>query len=80
MMQTINNIIKEIRNIPLDRLPELYSVVVSLKGKSNFTEDSKTKILSFAGLFKEMDEGDYQTFKLNLNNSRKNLFDRKVIL
>ena len=74
-METLNNIIKEIRNIPLDKLPELYIVIINLKAKSNSSNSSRNKILSYSGCFNELSEKDYRDFKLFTKNTRDSLFN-----
>lgn len=75
-MFTINTIIKEINNLPPERLEEVYEFVHSLKYNPKSKKTSSKKILSFAGAFNDMSKKDYADFKKNISNTRKNLFDR----
>ena len=77
-MFTINTIIKEINDLPADRLEEVYEFVHSLKSTKKYRGNSRKKILSFAGAFSDMSEKDYADDKKNLKQTRKNLFDSKI--
>lgn len=79
-MLTINNILKEIKDVPVNRLEELYQFVHSLKPMAKKTNSSKKKILSFSGIFADMDEKNYTDFANHTKTIRANLFDRNVEL
>ncbi len=61
-MLTLNAILEELKNVPLDRLEDLYSYIHSLKPNSKKSKSSKKKILSFAGSFNDMSQKDYDDF------------------
>jgi hypothetical protein len=77
-MFTLNNILQEIKEVPSDRLEEVYEFVHSLNTKTKYTVKSRKKILSFAGAFSEMSDKDYADFKKETKKSRKILFERKT--
>lgn len=78
-MTTWNKILKELKNVPANRLDEVYSYVHSLAEKEE-TSSLKDQILSFAGAFNDMDEKDYEDFVAETKNIRSNLFDREFSL
>jgi hypothetical protein len=75
-MFTINTIIKEINDLPPERLEEVYDFVHSLKSESKSKRKNSKKILSFAGAFSDMPKNDYADLKENMADTRKSLFDR----
>jgi hypothetical protein len=79
-MLTINTILKEIRDVPVDRLEELYQFVHSLTPKAKPTESLRKKILSFGGAFSDMSSKDYADFVSETKESRAKLFVRKIEL
>ncbi len=74
---TLNAILKEMRDIPVNRLEELYEYVHSLNPKTKKTENLRKKILSFGGAFSDMNEKDYSAFLNETKKTRTKLFDRK---
>ena len=79
-MSTLNAILKEIKNIPSERLEELYQFVHSLNPKKKKSIAIKEKIMSFAGAFNDMSDKDFQDFKEETQRTRKELFDRDSTL
>jgi len=79
-MLTINTIIKEIKDVPVDRLEELYQFIHSLTPKTKQPDRIRKKILSYGGAFKEMSSSDYSDFVSHTRKTRTNLFDRKISL
>jgi hypothetical protein len=79
-MLTLNTILKEIKEVPVNRLEELYQFVHSLTPKAKKTETLRKKILSFGGAFSDMSEKDYSEFVTETKKIRGNLFDRNVDL
>jgi hypothetical protein len=78
-MLTLNTIIKEIKDVPVDRLEELYEFVHSLTPASQKKADVlREKILSYGGAFSEMSKKDYADFVKHTKSTRNNLFDRKT--
>lgn len=76
-MFTFNNILKEIKEIPSNRLDELYEFVHSLNPKVKKSDTMRKKILAFAGIFSDMSDKDYADFMHETKHTRSNLFDRK---
>ena len=74
---TFKTILKEMKDIPAERLEELYQYVHSLNPKSKRTESLRKQILSFAGAFSDMDNKDYNDFLKQAKKTRSKLFDRK---
>ncbi len=58
-MSTLNTILKEIKNIPVSRLEELYQFVHSLTPKTKPSEILSKEILSYGGAFNDMSKKDY---------------------
>ena len=76
-MATLNNILKEIKNVPANRLEELYQLINSLSPKTKQPDGKRKEILSFAGAFSDMSETDYADFLNYTKSLRAQLFDRK---
>jgi len=79
-MPTINTILKEIKDVPVDRLEELYQFIQSLTPKNKSTEQLRKKILSFGGAFGDMSSEDYKDFVSLTKDTRAKLFDRNIEL
>ena len=79
-MLTYNTILKELKDIPVDRLEELYRFVHSLNPKVKKSADLKKKILSFGGSFSNMSAKDYSDFVKETKKARTKLFDRNFDL
>jgi predicted flavoprotein YhiN len=79
-MLTLNAILKEIKDVPVNRLEELYQFVHSLTPKPKQKESLRKKILSYGGAFSDMSSKDYSDFLNQAKKARTNLFDRKFDL
>lgn len=79
-MATLNTILKELKNVPVDRLGDLYSIIHSLRVNTKKSDKTSKKILSFAGSFSDMSERDYNDFLQHTKHTRDNLFDRDISL
>jgi hypothetical protein len=79
-MPTINSIINELKEVPVNQLEEVYQLVHSLSRKVDRTESRREKILSFAGSFSDMSNDEYADFLNYIQESRKNLFNRDIEL
>jgi len=79
-MSTLNTILKELKNVPVDRLEDLYSIIHSLQENTKKSDTTSKKILSFAGSFEDMTEKDYNEFAEHTKNTRNHLFDRDFSL
>jgi hypothetical protein len=77
---TFNSILKELKNIPSDRLEELYQYIHSLNPKKKGSEQLRKKILTFAGAFSDMSKEDYKDFLKQTKRTRAKLFNRNVDL
>ena len=75
-MNTLTAILKEIKDVPTERLEELYQYVHSLNPKKKTTATLHKKIMSFAGAFKDMKEKDYQDYLQVTKRTRNELFNR----
>ena len=67
-MLTLNTILKEMKDVPVNRLEELYQFVHSLTPKIKQTDTLRKKILSFGGAFSDMSVKDYSGF---VNQTKK---------
>jgi hypothetical protein len=79
-MTTWNKILKELKNVPINRLEEVYSLIHSINENVVEDTDRKDKILSFAGSFNELSQTDYDDFVNETKKIRANLFDRELSL
>jgi len=79
-MLTLNTILKEIKEVPVNRLEELYQFVHSLTPKAKQSENVRKKILSFGGAFSDMSNEDYADFLSQTKKNRTELFERKIEL
>ncbi len=79
-MLTLDTILEELKNVPTDRLEDLYSIVRSLRSNTKKSTTSTNKILSFAGAFGDMPSDDYNDFLKHTEQTRKDLFDREINL
>ncbi|MEI8202293.1 MAG: hypothetical protein WCH34_04730 [Bacteroidota bacterium] len=77
-MLTLNTILKEMKEVPIDRLEELYQFVRSLSSKNKETNNLREKILSFSGAFSDMSSLDYSELVNHTKEVRANLFDRNI--
>jgi hypothetical protein len=73
---TLNAIIKEIKNIPVNRLEELYQLIHSMTPVSGHNESLRKKILSFGGSFSDLSNEDYSEFLDQTTKTRIELFNR----
>lgn len=79
-MLTINNILKEIKDIPVSRLEDVYQFVHSLTPKTRQSQSLRKKILSFGGAFSDMSNKEYSDFVRQTKKARTQLFDRNIDL
>jgi hypothetical protein len=79
-MPTLNTILKELKNVPVERLEDLYSIIHSLQANTKKSDKRSKEILSFAGTFGDMPENDYNDFLRQVKQTRNDLFDRDVDL
>lgn len=79
-MPTLNTIFKELKNVPVERLEDLYSIIHSLQANTKKSDKRSKEVLSFAGTFGDMSENDYNDFLRQVKQTRNDLFDRDVNL
>ena len=79
-MHTLNNILKEIKDVPVNRLEELYQLIRSLTPKTKPTDALRKKILSFGGAFSDLSKKDYNGYLNQTKKARTQLFDRPIEL
>ena len=77
---TFKTILKEMRDIPAERLEELYQFVNSLTPTNKQTEALRKKIMSFGGAFSDMNKKQYADFVNHTKKTRTKLFDRNTDL
>lgn len=77
-MLTLNAILKEIKDVPVSRLEELYQFVHSMTPQTKQSERLRKKILSFGGAFSDMSSEDYSDFLNQTKKARTKLFDRNI--
>lgn len=76
-MSTINTIIEEMKDVPVNRLEELYQLINAMTPKSKHSDSLREKILSFGGAFSDMSSTDYADFLSQTRKARTELLDRK---
>ncbi len=79
-MLTLNTILEEMKEVPVNRLEELYQFVHSLTPRPEKKEALRKKILSFGGAFSDMGSKEYKGFVKHTQKTRTSLFDRKLTL
>ena len=79
-MLTLNTIFKEMKDVPVSRLEELYQFVNSLTAANKQTEALRKKILSFGGAFSDLNKKEYADFVNQTKKTRTKLFDRNTDL
>ncbi|OYU96495.1 MAG: hypothetical protein CFE21_08900 [Bacteroidetes bacterium B1(2017)] len=79
-MLTFNAILKELKDVPVNRLEELYQLVHSMTPAAKQSESMRKKILSFGGAFSDMSEKDYADYLNHIEANRKELFERRIDL
>ena len=79
-MLTLNDILNEMKDVPVNRLEELYQFVHSLTPTTKQTETIRKKILSYGGAFSDMSNTDYADFVSQTEKIRTSLFDRNFDL
>ncbi|QLH47513.1 MAG: hypothetical protein HWD58_18940 [Bacteroidota bacterium] len=79
-MLTFNAILKELKDVPVNRLEELYQLVHSMTPKTKPTQTLRKKILSFGGAFSDLSTKDYDDYISHTKKTRTKLFDRKIDL
>ena len=72
--------LKEIKDVPVKRLKELYQFVHSMTPPAKPNERLRKKILSFGGAFGDMSSKDYSDFLDITKQTRSNLFARNIEL
>ena len=75
-----SSIIKEIKDVPENRLEELYELVHSMTPSSAKDETVRKKILSYAGVLNDMSKKDYKDYLDNTKKTRVKLFSRNIDL
>jgi hypothetical protein len=73
-------IIREINEIPAQRLEEVYQFVHALNPKSESTVAKRKKIMAYAGSFADMESKAWQSFAKTVKRTRRKLFNRHVDL
>ena len=79
-MLTLNTILKEMKDVPVNRLEELYQLVHSMSSSTKQKESLRKKILSFGGAFSDMSNEDYSDFLNQTKKTRTKLFERRIDL
>jgi hypothetical protein len=79
-MPTINSILRELKNVPVDKLEDLYSIIHSLRTNTRKAGRENKEIPSFAGSFADLSKSDYNDFVEHTKQTRENLFDRNINL
>jgi hypothetical protein len=76
-MSTLNTIIKEMKDVPVNRLEELYQFIHAMTPKTKHSDTSRKRILAFGGAFSDMSNSDYADFLNQTKKTRTEILDRK---
>ena len=76
-MSTLNAILKEMKDVPVNRLEELYQFIHAMTPKAKHSDSIRKRILSFGGAFSDMSSTDYDDFLNQTKKARTELLDRK---
>ena len=79
-MLTLNTILKELKNVPVSRLEDLYSIIRSFTAPQHQSENKKEQILFYAGCFGDMSTEEFSDFDREVKNIRSQLFERDMDL
>jgi hypothetical protein len=81
-MLTFNTILKELKDVPVHRLEDLYSIIHSYSLRANTKKSGSTrkKMLSFAGSFSDLIQADYNNFVEETTRTRNALFGGEINL
>ena len=77
-MLTFNAILKELKDVPVNRLEELYQYVHSMTPRTKQNQTLRKKILSFGGAFSDMSDKEFADYLDQIKKNRTNLFDRNI--
>lgn len=78
VMLTINTLLREIKEVPVNRLEELYQLIQALTPRTSSPAGNHQQIMSFAGAFSEMSDQDYAAYTAHIGQIRASLFDRNI--
>jgi hypothetical protein len=76
-MSTLNTIIEEMKNVPVNRLDEIYQFIHAMTPNTKHSDRLRKRILSFGGAFSDMSSADYDDFINQTKKTRSELLDRK---
>lgn len=76
-MSTLEAILKEMKEVPVNRLDELYQFIHSMTTSVKHTEKIQRKIISFGGAFSDVSSKDYIEFFYQTKRTLADLLNRK---
>ena len=79
-MLRLKTIIDEMKDVPENRLEDVFQFVHALNVKTKKKDAQRKKILSYAGAFSDMPEKDYAGFVRETKRVRASLFIRSLDL
>ncbi|MDO9254822.1 MAG: hypothetical protein Q7U54_04850 [Bacteroidales bacterium] len=74
-MSTLQAILKEMKEVPVNRLDELYQFIHSMTTSAKHSEKLQKRIISFGGAFSDMSEKDNSGFLNQTKKTRTELSD-----
>lgn len=80
MMLRLKTIIDEMKDVPENRLEDVFQFVHALNVKTIKKDVQRKKILSYAGAFSDMPQKEYADFIRETKKIRASLFSRNVDL
>ncbi len=79
-MDTKEKILQALKNVPTNRLEDLYAIVHSFSENAKKTSEPNAEILSYAVMQKDWSEADFKDFLNHTKEVREDLFNRDILL
>jgi hypothetical protein len=77
-MVTINTILEEMKDIPVEHLSEVYQFVHSFNVHHQYSDSKRREIMSCAGMLSDMSEEDYADFLGETKRIRQGRLERNL--
>ena len=80
MYATYQTIINEINQIPVVFLQDVYNILHNYHVRVNQKEQNRSRILKFAGAWKDLSEKDFLDIISEMKHTRNEMFSREIVL
>nr|VFK16978.1 MAG: hypothetical protein BECKLPF1236B_GA0070989_11079 [Candidatus Kentron sp. LPFa] len=74
----LSEVMKEIRLVPEDRLPEIYDFIHSFRQDSGTVWNDTAKIMGFAGCWRDLTEEEFKDFSQEIAARRAQVFSERA--